>query len=138
MPDADDDSGDDFMDQDDDDDIVIGGRQSSRLRSRSAVGSSTVAKNGSHAAISKKAKAKAKDAGGSYAWESAFARPWENVNEDECGSLEASVKHLMAAGKRKRAAREEKRVRRGIIRHLVLIIDASENMSEKDGGRGRR
>lgn len=125
------DSGDDFMDGDDDQ------RHFQRKR---GVRPAAANANNKQSASNKRKKGPLGgiDASKSYAWESSFQRSWDVVNEDETGSLEASVKHLLAAGKRKRAAREERRVRRGIIRHLVLVIDDSENMNEKDGGRGRR
>lgn len=134
VADEDVDSGDEFMDGDADDQRHF---QNSRFSKRGG------GANNIRAAPTKSKKKSAGGPGGgdaskSYAWESNFQRSWDVVNEDETGSLEASVKHLLAAGKRKRAAREERRVRRGIIRHLVLVIDDSENMNEKDGGRGRR
>lgn len=137
--DFDDDSGDDFMAADDGD--YEDNRHFAAARKRAATAAAK-AKKASGAtkggAGTSTLKAGHKDASKSYAWESTFQRSWDVVGEDESGSLEASVKHLLAAGKRKRAAREERRVRRGIIRHLVLVVDDSENMNEKDGGRGRR
>ncbi|CAO1618247.1 unnamed protein product [Sympodiomycopsis kandeliae] len=127
------DSGDDFMDGDGDDQRHF---QNSRFSKRNVRPAREASKGNKKS--SKSANKGAGDASKSYAWESNFQRSWDVVNEDESGSLEASVKHLLATGKRKRAAREERRVRRGIIRHLVLVIDDSENMNEKDGGRGRR
>lgn len=132
----DDDSGDDFLMADDGD--FDDGRHFAAARRKAAKSGRGKA---SAAATAKKKGAlggPSKDAGKSYAWESSFQRSWDVVGEDQSGSLEASVKHLLAQGKRKRAAREERRVRRGIIRHLVLVIDDSENMNEKDGGRGTR
>ncbi|CAO1618478.1 unnamed protein product [Parajaminaea phylloscopi] len=134
--DYDDDSGDDFMAGDDAD--YEDGRHFAAARKKAATAAAKAKKATSATKGGKILKAGSKDASKSYAWESNFQRSWDVVGEDESGSLEASVKHLLAAGKRKRAAREERRVRRGIIRHLVLVIDDSDNMNEKDGGRGRR
>lgn len=132
---ADDDSGDDFLADDGDYDD---GRHFAAARRKAAKSGRGKAGAGSKRKAGALGGPGAKDAGKSYAWESSFQRSWDVVGEDQSGSLEASVKHLLAAGKRKRAAREERRVRRGIIRHLVLVIDDSENMNEKDGGRGTR
>lgn len=135
---AEDDSGDEFMAAGDAD--LDDGRHFSAARRRAAAAAKGKGRgvNGSAPSSTLKPSKGSKDASKSYAWESTFQRSWDAVGEDESGSLEASVKHLLAAGKRKRAAREERRVRRGIIRHLVLVLDTSENMNEKDGGRGTR
>lgn len=136
LDDYEDDSGDDFMAADDAD--YEDGRHFAAVRKKAPAAAAKVKKAISSEKGATGLKVGSKDASKSYAWESDFQRSWDVVGEDESGSLEASVKHLLAAGKRKRAAREERRVRRGIIRHLVLVIDDSDNMREKDGGRGRR
>lgn len=129
-----DDSGDDFLIEDDRPSRFGRGNRAAAKARQGGQASTSTGKP-----VSKKTGGpNGKDASKSYAWESTFQRSWDVVNEDESGSLEASVKHLLQAGKRKRAAREERRVRRGIIRHLVLVLDDSENMNEKDGGRARR
>lgn len=138
-----DDSGDDFMDSPPPSGNARNFAASSS-RARAGAGAKGAAAGKGAAASAAAARKSAlgakgsKDASRSYAWEQTFQRSWDVVNEDESGSLEASVKHLLAAGKRRRAAKEERRVRRGIIRHLVLVLDDSENMNEKDGGRGTR
>jgi transcription initiation factor TFIIH subunit 2 len=63
------------------------------------------------------------------AWED-VKRSWETVVEGEDGSL--SVGELLEAEKRKRLLRDTTPLQRGIIRHLVLVLDMSFAMVEKD------
>ncbi|KAK9465359.1 Ssl1-like-domain-containing protein [Lipomyces arxii] len=70
--------------------------------------------------------------GGGYIWEDSIQRSWEVVQEDAGGSLAGIVAELVQAGKRKRLHFDTTPLQRGIIRHLILIIDLSISMSEKD------
>ncbi|CAD6902427.1 unnamed protein product [Tilletia controversa] len=81
-----------------------------------------------------RAKKAAKSGGGgaSYRWEATYKRSWDAVHEDESGSLTGTIQNLVDANKRRRTLRNEAPVQRGIIRHLVLILDLSEAMLEKD------
>ncbi|QRW21489.1 suppressor of stem-loop protein 1 [Rhizoctonia solani] len=63
----------------------------------------------------KKGKNKAKDQG--YSWEANYVRSWDQVQEDEGGR----------GGKGPSSA-----IRRAIIRHLVLLIDLSAAMADRD------
>lgn len=74
--------------------------------------------------------AAAKDKG--YAWEATYKRSWDAVREDERGSLAGAVRGLLEASKRRRTLHDSVPVQRGIIRHMILIIDLSESMLEKD------
>lgn len=67
-----------------------------------------------------------------YSWESAYQRSWDHVHEDESGSLESAVRHMLEASKRKRSLRDGTPVQRGIIRHFVLVIDLSADMLDRD------
>jgi transcription initiation factor TFIIH subunit 2 len=82
------------------------------------------------AAKAKKASGNAKDKG--YAWEATYKRSWDAVREDAGGSLAGAVRGLLEASKRRRTLHDSAPVQRGIIRHLVLILDLSESMLEKD------
>ncbi|ODV90314.1 hypothetical protein CANCADRAFT_105044 [Tortispora caseinolytica NRRL Y-17796] len=66
-----------------------------------------------------------------YAWEDRIQRTWDTVQEDEAGSLATVVAGLLESSKRRRFV-DATPVQRGIIRHMVLVIDMSDSMSEKD------
>ncbi|KAJ2464185.1 hypothetical protein GGI02_005051, partial [Coemansia sp. RSA 2322] len=73
-----------------------------------------------------------KGADGGYAWEEEYKRSWDMIQEDESGSIQSIVTGLNDQRSRKRRVRDTDAVQRGIIRHVVLIIDESENMSMRD------
>ncbi|EPQ27140.1 uncharacterized protein PFL1_05421 [Pseudozyma flocculosa PF-1] len=104
-------------------------RNSLRSSAAGAASTSKAAKDGG-APGKPKPKSKAKDAG--YSWEATYKRSWDNVHEDESGSLESAVRQMIESNKRKRITRDVAPVQRGIIRHLVLLIDLSSSMLEKD------
>jgi transcription initiation factor TFIIH subunit 2 len=73
---------------------------------------------------------KAKGGGRSKAaWED-IKRSWENVVETEDGSI--TIDALLEAEKRRRLMRDTTPLQRGIIRHLMLVLDMSFAMAEKD------
>ena len=57
-----------------------------------------------------------------YAWEAEYKRSWDVLKEDEIG--------LLRPIRPKR--REEKLIKRGMIRQFVLVIDCSKSMTEQD------
>ncbi|KAJ4306900.1 hypothetical protein N0V88_000272 [Collariella sp. IMI 366227] len=63
------------------------------------------------------------------AWED-IKRSWENVVETEDGSI--TIGALIEAEKRRRLLRDTTPLQRGIIRHLMLVLDMSFAMAEKD------
>lgn len=67
-----------------------------------------------------------------YSWEAAYQRSWDHVQEDESGNLESAVRQMLEVNKRKRSLRDSAPVQRGIIRHLVLVLDLSEDMMDRD------
>ncbi|CAG8605585.1 1602_t:CDS:2 [Paraglomus brasilianum] len=67
-----------------------------------------------------------------YAWEEEYKRSWDVLQEDEDGSLRRIVEDLQNRMKRKRLLRDTSTIRRGIIRHMILVLDLSESMLEKD------
>lgn len=77
-----------------------------------------------------KAASKSKDQG--YSWEATYKRSWDAVAEDDSGSLESAVRQMIEGSKRRRTLKDAAPVQRGIIRHLVLLIDLSASMLEKD------
>ena len=86
-----------------------------------------------------------------YAWEASYTRSWETVQEDEGGSLQSAVNELLARGRRRLYVSllalsttvltrflvcslhgPTTAIRRTIIRHLVLILDLSASMLDRD------
>ncbi|KAM3077424.1 hypothetical protein ACMFMG_006769 [Clarireedia jacksonii] len=65
------------------------------------------------------------------AWED-IQRSWDTVVEGADGSINSTVEGLREANKRKRLLRDTTPLQRGIIRHLILILDLSFAMLEKD------
>ncbi|KNZ72838.1 TFIIH basal transcription factor complex p47 subunit [Termitomyces sp. J132] len=78
-----------------------------------------------------KGKGKAKDTQ-AYTWEASYTRSWETVQEDEAGSLQAAVDDWMARGRRRRLLAPSTAIRRTIIRHVVLLLDLSAAMMDRD------
>ncbi|KAG9014487.1 hypothetical protein FRB93_013612 [Tulasnella sp. JGI-2019a] len=124
-PDAEDSISDNSVDDfdDDDDDFSRPGR--SGAKARKGLGASKAITNS-------KNKGKGKAGGDSYAWEASYTRTWDAVQEDEGGSLELSVKDFIARSRRKRLLENPTAVRRTIIRHLILLIDLSRAMGDRD------
>lgn len=65
------------------------------------------------------------------AWED-IQRSWDNIIESADGSINSAVEGLREAGKRKRLLKDTTPLQRGIIRHLMLVLDLSFAMVEKD------
>ncbi|KII92093.1 hypothetical protein PLICRDRAFT_102431 [Plicaturopsis crispa FD-325 SS-3] len=116
-----------FMDVDSDSDIsILGEEEASRSKAKG--------KGKASAAPTKrkkdgKAKAKAKEA---YTWEGSITRSWDTVQEDEAGSLQGAVEDWMARGRRRRLLAPAAAIRRTIIRHLILLLDLSASMMDRD------
>ncbi|KAK0705263.1 Ssl1-like-domain-containing protein [Lasiosphaeris hirsuta] len=68
-------------------------------------------------------------AGRKAAWED-IQRSWEDVIETADGSI--TVGEYLEAEKRRRLLRDTTPLQRGIIRHLILVLDMSFAMAEKD------
>lgn len=79
---------------------------------------------------SKRARKNPQEAG--YSWETAYQRTWDQVHEDEGGNLDTAVRHMLEGLKRQRRRRDAVPMQRGIIRHLVLVLDLSGDMAELD------
>ncbi|ORY78600.1 Ssl1-like-domain-containing protein [Protomyces lactucae-debilis] len=69
---------------------------------------------------------------GSYTWTADYKRSWDTVQEDASGSIAGVVASLIESGKRKRWLKDATPVQRGIIRHMVLVLDFGVSMSEQD------
>lgn len=72
-----------------------------------------------------------KGSSGGYAWEDEYRRSWDIVQEDESGSIESIVTGLVESQKR-RFLKNVTPFQRGIIRTMVLVLDFSSVMREKD------
>ena len=69
---------------------------------------------------------------GGYSWEDEYHRSWDVVQEDEGGSLAGVVAGIVEESKKKRVLKDTTPVQRGIIRNLILVLDLSSAMNEKD------
>lgn len=63
-----------------------------------------------------------------HTWEAEYKRSWDVLQEDANGNLQK----LVGPTKRRRVVRDTTAVRRGMIRHLFLIIDLSSAMVDLD------
>lgn len=74
-----------------------------------------------------------KNSGGAYAWEDEYQRTWDIVKDDESGqSLESVIQNMIESRKKKIMKNPTAPYQRGIIRTLVVVIDGSLIMLEKD------
>ncbi|SMN18658.1 similar to Saccharomyces cerevisiae YLR005W SSL1 Component of the core form of RNA polymerase transcription factor TFIIH [Maudiozyma saulgeensis] len=69
---------------------------------------------------------------GGYAWEDEIKRSWDLVTVDEEADMTSLVASLIDARKKRAAKRSVTPYQRGIIRTLILTLDCSESMTEKD------
>ncbi|KAI1825117.1 Ssl1-like-domain-containing protein [Xylaria intraflava] len=69
--------------------------------------------------------------GAKAAWED-IQRSWDTVVEGADGTLAGAIEGLAEAQKRARLLKDTTPLQRGIIRHLVLVLDMSFAMLEKD------
>nr|XP_033340435.1 general transcription factor IIH subunit 2-like [Megalopta genalis]XP_033340436.1 general transcription factor IIH subunit 2-like [Megalopta genalis]XP_033340437.1 general transcription factor IIH subunit 2-like [Megalopta genalis] len=67
-----------------------------------------------------------------YRWETGYEKTWEAIKEDDHGLLEASVADIIHNAKRKRQMDKKVGARLGMMRHLYIILDASESMGNQD------
>lgn len=67
-----------------------------------------------------------------YRWEAEYEKTWELLQEDEAGSLQASVDDIVQKAKRRRLLDRPLNVKLGIMRHLCVVIDMSDAMNDKD------
>ncbi|KAI0154351.1 Ssl1-like-domain-containing protein [Xylariaceae sp. FL1272] len=88
---------------------------------------------GTNSSLSTRSKSKGNKPkkGGRRAWED-IQRSWDDVVEGADGTLKGTIEGLVEAEKRARLLRDTTPLQRGIIRHLVLVLDMSFAMMEKD------
>ncbi|WEJ95833.1 hypothetical protein PSN45_003361 [Yamadazyma tenuis] len=74
-----------------------------------------------------------KGANGAYAWEDEYQRTWDIVKDDDSGqTLESLIQNMIESRKKKIMKNPTAPYQRGIIRTLVVVIDGSSIMLEKD------
>ncbi|CEP62722.1 TFIIH/NER complex subunit SSL1 LALA0_S06e02212g [Lachancea lanzarotensis] len=71
-------------------------------------------------------------ANGGYAWEEDIQRSWDLVKVDDEGSMAALVSSIIEARKKRASNKNMTPFQRGIIRTLILVLDCSDSMTEKD------
>lgn len=120
MADSDGEYIDDLSDDDLDDHRVTSGGDGSSFGTRSKA---------PRGPASKKDGRKGRGGRSKAAWED-IQRSWETVVETEDGSI--TIEALLEAEKRRRLMRDTTPLQRGIIRHLMLVLDMSFAMAEKD------
>lgn len=70
---------------------------------------------------------------GGYAWEDQYQRTWDIVKDDDSGtSMETVIQNMIESRKKKIMKNPTAPYQRGIIRTLIVVIDGSLVMSEKD------
>ncbi|EHN01295.1 Ssl1p [Saccharomyces cerevisiae x Saccharomyces kudriavzevii VIN7] len=69
---------------------------------------------------------------GGYAWEDEIKRSWDLVKVDDEGDMASLVASIVEARKKRTAKKNITPYQRGIIRSLILTLDCSEAMLEKD------
>jgi len=67
-----------------------------------------------------------------YRWETGYEKTWEAIQEDKDGLLDVSVQDIIQKARRKRLAERTGKTKLGMMRHLYVIIDMSECMSNQD------
>ncbi|SCU85902.1 LADA_0D10682g1_1 [Lachancea dasiensis] len=71
-------------------------------------------------------------ANGGYAWEEDIQRSWDLVKVDDEGNMAALVSSIIEARKKRASNNSLTPFQRGIIRTMVLVVDCSDAMMEKD------
>ncbi|XP_057304514.1 general transcription factor IIH subunit 2-like [Hydractinia symbiolongicarpus] len=69
---------------------------------------------------------------GGFRWLNEYEKTWEAIQEDDEGSLQASIDDIIHTAKRKRLLVRKGNVRLGMMRHLYVVVDMSKSMKESD------
>ncbi|XP_043473028.1 general transcription factor IIH subunit 2 [Leptopilina heterotoma] len=67
-----------------------------------------------------------------YRWETGYEKTWEAIREDEYGTIDYSVADIILKAKRKRQLDKKGDSRLGMMRHLYVVLDCSEKMTNED------
>lgn len=113
-----------------DDDLMDHNITEDNVRDDAGGGRGHGAKTSSAAAAAGRRARRKGDRGGAQAWEKS-KRSWETnlPEEDQDGVLNLTA---LEAEKRRRLLRDTTPLQRGIIRHVILVLDMSFAMTEKD------
>ena len=74
-------------------------------------------------------------ASGGFSWESRYTQSWEILREDDSGTLQPTLAMLVQRDSeylRRRRMTADAALRRGIMRHIVILIDWSVAASTVD------
>jgi len=72
------------------------------------------------------------DEDGGYRWEGGYEKTWEAIQEDKEGMLDISVQDIIQKARRKRLEERSGKTKLGMMRHLYIVLDMSENMKGQD------
>lgn len=73
------------------------------------------------------------DTGKEYRWETGYERTWEAITEDNTGLIEVSVQEMIQRARRKKMMEKSgKKTKLGMMRHIYIILDMSQNMKYQD------
>ena len=67
-----------------------------------------------------------------YRWEGDYEKTWEALKEDESGSLQGSIQSEVDKAKKRRLSRKQQNVRLGMMRHVFVVLDMSQAMTDQD------
>lgn len=67
-----------------------------------------------------------------YRWETGYEKTWEAITEDRDGLLDVSVQDIIKTARRKRLLDRSVKTKLGMMRHLYVVLDLSQNMSTQD------
>lgn len=68
-----------------------------------------------------------------YRWETGYERTWEAITEDTSGQIEVSVQEMLQRARRKKMLEKSgMKSKLGMMRHIYLVLDMSNNMKAQD------
>jgi len=72
------------------------------------------------------------DEEGGYRWEGGYEKTWEAIQEDNDGMLDISVQDIIEKARRKRLEERSGKTKLGMMRHVYIVLDMSDNMKLQD------
>ncbi len=68
-----------------------------------------------------------------YRWETGYERTWEAITEDNSGIIEGSIQEMLQRARRKKMMEKcGQKSKLGMMRHIYIILDMSQNMKNQD------
>lgn len=126
------------LDQDEDDgdddegDVKSGTNSSTSRKEHNGKSGKDSKRNGKNLRRNKTSNKALQGSSGGYAWEDEIKRSWDLVPADDEGDMAALAASIVEARKKRTAQKNITPYQRGIIRTLILVLDCSEAMLEKD------